>query len=76
MAFAGLKKDKDRDNLITWLKENVRLPVFPFASLANDRDSAKLSLDPPPVARPTTHYYTRSCMVVVIPGYFIGQYDT
>ncbi|KAL1706795.1 cytochrome c-like domain-containing protein [Schizophyllum commune] len=32
MAFAGLKKDKDRDNLITWLKENVRLPASPFAS--------------------------------------------
>ena len=30
MAFAGLKKDKDRDNLITWLKENVRLPIFPL----------------------------------------------
>jgi cytochrome c2 len=23
MAFAGLKKDKDRNNLITWLKEST-----------------------------------------------------
>jgi len=25
MAFAGLKKDKDRNDLITYLKESVRL---------------------------------------------------
>jgi hypothetical protein len=24
MAFAGLKKDKDRNDLIAWLKEEVR----------------------------------------------------
>ncbi|KAI0749292.1 cytochrome c-like domain-containing protein [Daedaleopsis nitida] len=27
MAFAGLKKDKDRNDLVTWLKEAVRFAV-------------------------------------------------
>ena len=27
MAFAGLKKEKDRNDLITWLKEAVRHPI-------------------------------------------------
>lgn len=31
MAFAGLKKDKDRNDLVTYLKEAVRVPNF-FAS--------------------------------------------
>jgi hypothetical protein len=31
MAFAGLKKDKDRNDLITWLKDAVRSFTFPFA---------------------------------------------
>jgi hypothetical protein len=31
MAFAGLKKDKDRNDLITWLKDSVRcLLSFPI----------------------------------------------
>jgi len=32
MAFAGLKKDKDRNDLITWLKQEVcyiHVPLFP-----------------------------------------------
>lgn len=28
MAFAGLKKDKDRNDLITWMKEAVSFPSF------------------------------------------------
>jgi hypothetical protein len=32
MAFAGLKKDKDRSDLITYLKESVRLLPFPQLS--------------------------------------------
>ena len=28
MAFAGLKKDKDRNDLISYLKESVRVPKF------------------------------------------------
>jgi len=31
MAFAGLKKDKDRNDLVTYLKQAVRVPYF-FAS--------------------------------------------
>ena len=31
MAFAGLKKDKDRNDLITYLKDSVR--VMPLSSL-------------------------------------------
>ena len=30
MAFAGLKKDKDRNDLITYLKESVCVLGFPF----------------------------------------------
>lgn len=30
MAFAGLKKEKDRNDLITWLKEEVRLFIFHY----------------------------------------------
>ena len=33
MAFAGLKKDKDRNDLITWLKESVRALFFRQLSL-------------------------------------------
>jgi hypothetical protein len=34
MAFAGLKKEKDRNDLITWLKAEVcpRPPVFPLSA--------------------------------------------
>ena len=33
MAFAGLKKDKDRNDLITYLKDAVRiLSLFTFCS--------------------------------------------
>ena len=28
MAFAGLKKDKDRNDLVTWMKDAVSLPTF------------------------------------------------
>lgn len=28
MAFAGLKKEKDRNDLITWLKQSVRWPLL------------------------------------------------
>ncbi len=35
MAFAGLKKDKDRNDLVTYLKDAVRLLLssFPFLLL-------------------------------------------
>lgn len=29
MAFAGLKKDKDRNDLVTYLKEAVSVPLPP-----------------------------------------------
>lgn len=32
MAFAGLKKEKDRNDLITWLKEEVR-PIYRYTIL-------------------------------------------
>jgi len=33
MAFAGLKKEKDRNDLITWLKESVRVAISSFSTL-------------------------------------------
>ena len=33
MAFAGLKKEKDRNDLVTYLKEAVSPPRFPDAKL-------------------------------------------
>lgn len=35
MAFAGLKKEGDRSNLITYLKDEVRL-IYIFLSHTND----------------------------------------
>ena len=51
MAFAGLKKDKDRNDLITWMKDAVSHMFVAFASA--------LSHLPPPSVRMIGygHYY-------------------
>ena len=48
MAFAGLKKDKDRNDLITHLKEAVRIPAFllvPLRLIMPALDRVKSPLD-------------------------------
>lgn len=60
MAFAGLKKDKDRNDLIAHLKQEVRSPTFFFQSVPHLVFSALEDFVPDPPLH--LHYnHTRLC---------------
>lgn len=42
MAFAGLKKDKDRNDLVTYLKEAVRVMQLFVSDVPNRSDAFRL----------------------------------